>query len=180
MSAKDGLQQIDGRSFQKIALISDTHGPLHHDISQRLLNYDCVIHAGDLGAWSSVIPSGPKFYAVVGNNDVADKWPLEERGYLRKLHKVLQVALPDGDLVVIHGHQFAAAKTRHEKLRKAFPFAKAVVYGHSHRAIVDKMAYPWIINPGAAGYKRTYGGASYTSISINNGAWRVRQTTLND
>lgn len=180
MRADTNIQTIDGRAFKRIALVADTHGPIHHAINNQLSKYDCVIHAGDLGGWKGVLPQGSSFYAVIGNNDIGSKWPSTEREYLARLPEVLKVTLRGGDLVIIHGHQYPAVKTRHAKLRQAFPSAKAVVYGHSHRALIDKASRPWIINPGAGGYKRTYGGACFIALSILASGWRLRRIVVTD
>ena len=172
------MQTIDGTDFQKIALVSDTHGPVHHAIVAKLNDYDCVVHAGDLGAWNNVATLAAPFFAVSGNNDIAEKWPTEEQQYLKRLPEVLKLLLDGGELIVIHGHQFPVLKTRHLKLRETFPAARIIVYGHSHRALSDKTDKPWVINPGAAGYKRNNGGASFICLTVNSGRWRIRPVVI--
>ncbi|MEQ8496532.1 MAG: metallophosphoesterase family protein, partial [Gammaproteobacteria bacterium] len=79
------------------------------------------------------------------------------------------------DLVVVHGHQWPRAGTRHAKLRARWPAARAIVYGHSHRRIVDNDHAPWVLNPGAAGRARTYGGASWLGLAVDRDCWQVAE-----
>ena len=169
---------VDGRHYKRVALVADTHGAFDTRIEERLSNFDCIIHAGDLGGWSVLNFDTQRALAVTGNNDVVSKWPDYELGVLRKLPEVLSLKLLGGDLVVIHGHQFPAVKTRHQKLKRAFPNAKAIVYGHSHRAIIDKQTKPWVLNPGASGKVRCYGGPSFIALTISSTGWRIRQITF--
>ena len=174
------LKCLDGMAFARIALVSDSHGPLHEAIAGQLEGYDCVVHAGDLGNWLSFAALSANFHAVRGNNDIDTKWPVSELRYLRRIPEVLKIKLRGGELVVIHGHQFPALKTRHARLREAFPQAKAILYGHSHRAVIEKSRAPWIINPGASGYKRTFGGAAYIHLAIGDNGWRLRRIVIAD
>ncbi|MGR8947395.1 MAG: metallophosphoesterase family protein [Gammaproteobacteria bacterium] len=171
----DSIVSVDAARYRRIAIVADTHGPFHAQISAALQCFDCVVHAGDLGGWNTLGLDTRVVYAVAGNNDTKDKWPLAEAATLATLPQVLALSLDGGELVVIHGHQFAASKTRHIKLRAAFPWAKAVVYGHSHRAVIDKSAKPWVLNPGASGRVRGYGGSGYLALSISSRGWTVRR-----
>ena len=83
------------------------------------------------------------------------------------------MSLPGGTLVVIHGHQ-TPARGRHERLRRRFPHARALVYGHSHRLLLDQEALPWVLNPGAAGRTRTHGGPSCLVLTADADCWTIR------
>ena len=49
-----------------------------------------------------------------------------------------------------------------------FSDAFLVVYGHTHKHIVDTTIKPYIVNPGASGKVRTQGGASCLLLESNN------------
>lgn len=170
---------MDIRGYQRIALIADTHGPIHSGLISKLLKFDCIIHAGDIGGFSSLLGehglNWPPVFAVRGNNDMPDKWPPGEIAQLQSVPETLTFSCLGGQLAVIHGHQFAVVKTRHEKLRAQFPNAKAVVYGHSHRPIIDKCRTPWMVNPGAAGRTRAYGGAGFIGLTVSEAGWRTKR-----
>ena len=69
----------------------------------------------------------------------------------------------------------------HESLRKAHPDAKIIVYGHSHKQVIDKDEVPWVINPGAAGKTRTHGGPSCLVIECSNTKeWQIEAYRFSD
>ncbi len=88
------------------------------------------------------------------------------------LPQQVEVQLPGGTLVVIHGHR-TPARQRHALLRRRFPGARAVIYGHSHRLVVDQDQTPWVLNPGAAGHSRTFGGPSCLVLSAAGTCWAL-------
>lgn len=161
----------------KIGLISDTHGYLDARIAAEVNQCDWVVHAGDIGA-SSVLaalqPRGGEVVAVRGNNDTPAKWPGEASDSLETLPTEAALALPGGVLVVNHGDGAGSPRVRHERLRKTYPHAKAIVYGHSHHLCCDTGVSPWILNPGAAGRTRTYGGPSCLILEAEQAYWQVR------
>lgn len=159
----------------RVALISDTHGALHDGVAPFVAACDAAVHAGDVGAasvLSALKPRSGEVWAVLGNNDVAAKWPADELEVLRTLPEELHLDLPGGRVTVVHGHRYDAA-TRHAQLRRQFPGARAIVYGHSHRAVLDTNTHPWVLNPGAAGRERTYGGVSAIVLTASVDRWHV-------
>jgi predicted phosphodiesterase len=111
-------------------------------------------------------------HAVRGNNDVTAKWPVADHAVLGALSTQLRIELPGGALVVEHGDRFPPSK-RHARLRTAHTVARAVLYGHSHKQLVDEEMLPWILNAGAAGRARTHGGPSCLVLSATPQRWRV-------
>ncbi len=160
---------------QHIAIVSDTHGKLDSQVAELVAGCDIAVHGGDIGCASvlgQLQPRGGRVYAVYGNNDTPRSWPAEERHHLSHLPEVVTVPLAGGQLVVIHGHQYPAAG-RHRQLRRRFPEARAIVYGHSHHLFVDTAEIPWILNPGAAGRVRTYGGPSCLVLTVSAAGWSL-------
>jgi putative phosphoesterase len=159
----------------RVLLLSDTHGALDERIAGRARGSDLVVHAGDVGS-AAVLATlralCPRVIAVRGNNDVQPKWAAAERTAMEALVEQAQVDLPGGVLVAVHGDRFPAAQ-RHRRLRDAFPQARAVVYGHSHRLCIDEGERPWVLNPGAAGRARTFGGPSCLELVATARRWRV-------
>lgn len=161
----------------QIAVLSDTHGPVDPRIVELVESCELAIHAGDIGEAAAVECLHPKVsapIAVRGNNDVPEKWPAGEAAILQTFPEEASLLLPGGQLVAVHGHREGAAKQRHARLRRRFPEARAVVYGHSHRQVADCEADPWILNPGAAGRVRTFGGPACMILTIEAGGWSVR------
>ncbi|MGB1109006.1 MAG: metallophosphoesterase family protein [Gammaproteobacteria bacterium] len=169
--------------MKRVLILSDTHGPPDPRIAELSGSTDYVVHAGDLGGLCGLSGLAPDkaVIAVSGNNDVPSKWPEEEHNALLGLPAKARLELPGGVLVVEHGHRVNPAAKRHAKLRARHPEARLVVYGHSHHLLVDDSETPWVVNPGAAGRSRTFGGPSCLLLSASEDDWRIetRRFALN-
>lgn len=160
----------------QVALLSDTHGVIDHRIAKVIDGSDWVVHAGDIGnatVLHQLAQLSEQVVAVRGNNDIPAKWPEADHAILAALPYERRLALPGGELLVLHGHRLTPASQRHQRMRERYSAVRAVVYGHSHRLTEDIAAEPWILNPGAAGRARTYGGPSCLMLQINEMQWHV-------
>lgn len=169
---------LSRRRRLRIALVSDTHGALDERIGALAADCDLAVHAGDVGdadVLTHLSAGGTETIAVRGNNDTPHQWPSADHHVLDTLPDQGIVALPGGLLVVLHGHHFDPVAERHDKLRAAFGDARAIVYGHSHRQVCDKTARPWVINPGAAGRVRTFGGPSCAILETTASSWTIAE-----
>ncbi len=165
---------------RRVALLADTHGFLDPRVAALVRGCDACAHAGDVGnaaVLDALAPSGGVVVAVRGNNDVPRKWPPDEQRVLADLPWEATLDLPGGRLVVVHGHRWPA-RDRHQRLRHAFPEARAIIYGHSHRLACDTSMVPWVLNPGAAGRVRTYGGPSCIVLDASEEGWNVEVMRL--
>lgn len=159
-----------------VAIVSDTHGFLDPRIGEIVRACDIAVHAGDIGSWrvlTALTPRRGVVAAVRGNNDVPEKWPESERDVLELLPLEYGLDLPGGRLYVVHGDRAGGAKGLHARLRKRYAGARAIVYGHSHRLVRDCEESPWVLNPGAAGRQRTYGGPSCLLLRATARRWDV-------
>ncbi len=159
----------------RIALLSDTHGDIAAGLEAALQNAELIVHAGDIGSATVLarLADIAPCVAVIGNNDVPAKWPRGQRSALTRLPECAELSLTGGILGVVHGHQWPRVACRHARLRQAWPDARCVVYGHSHRAVIDDAALPWILNPGAAGRQRALGGAGWLGLNVSARRWTV-------
>src|SRR4051812_39806045 len=114
-----------------IAAISDTHLPrgkrrLPDACVERLAAADLILHAGDFST-ADVLRDleqlGPPVKAVHGNVDSPE---LKAR-----LPEALELTTPDGARIAMV-HDAGPRTRRLERMRKRFPQADAVVFGHSH------------------------------------------------
>jgi putative phosphoesterase len=163
--------------IMKIGLISDTHGHLDSRIAAEVNQCDWVAHAGDIGAGAvlaALRPRRGRLVAVRGNNDTPAKWSGVALDLLESLPVEAGLELPGGVLVVNHGDRAGNPLVRHENLRRTYPDAKAIICGHSHHLCCDTGVLPWVLNPGAAGRMRTYGGPSCLILDAQYTHWRVR------
>jgi putative phosphoesterase len=136
----------------RLAIISDTHLPrggrvLPGACLERLRSADAILHAGDLAELSVLAELealGPPVHAVRGNVDSAE----------------LQARLPLTRIVEVEGariamiHDSGPAQGRLERLRRRFPDAHAVVFGHSHVPLHEERDGFAIFNPGSPTERR--------------------------
>ncbi|MFO7582774.1 metallophosphoesterase family protein [Guyparkeria sp.] len=164
-----------------LGLIADTHGTLDGNLLPQLAEMDVIVHAGDLldpAELGRLTPLSGHVVAVRGNNDTAGQWPAGTEALLENLPDQARIILPGGVLVVEHGHRVNPARTRHERLRRRHPEARAIVYGHTHRRVIDTQAEPWVLNPGAAGRLRAYGGIGFLKLTATPTIWHVEAVIL--
>jgi uncharacterized protein len=136
----------------QIAVISDTHLPrgrrrLPGACVERLRAADLIIHAGDLmrvAVLRELESYGP-VAAVYGNVDDAE----------------VRAALPEvasvdaGGLTIAIVHDAGASQGRLARLRRRFPDADAVVFGHSHIPLHERAPDGFqIFNPGSPTERR--------------------------
>ncbi len=152
----------------KIGILSDTHGWIHPQIIQLMNNCDQVVHAGDVIDKHTLDVITPKLTAVRGNNDI----------HLTQLPTIKTLDLPGGKLAVEHGHQHGWQTPSHESLRRAHATVKAIIYGHTHKQVIDQTQNPWVINPGAAGAVRNHGASKCLVIEANDKQWQITPYTF--
>jgi putative phosphoesterase len=136
----------------RLAIISDTHLPrrnrqLPQACLDRLSAADAILHAGDFveaSVLSELAAIGPPVHAVRGNVDAAD----------------LQARLPRTRIVEAAGariamvHDAGPAVGRLARMRRRFPDADAVVFGHSHIPLHEEADGFAIFNPGSPTERR--------------------------
>ncbi|MGM0595226.1 MAG: metallophosphoesterase family protein [Pseudomonadota bacterium] len=162
----------------KVSLVSDTHGVFDARVAEVVQGSDWIVHAGDIGGAGvlhQLAQVCANVVAVCGNNDTPRHWRSRDHDILHALPRERSLELPGGRLIVVHGDRITPASRRHERLRQHYPDARVVVYGHSHRMCEDLERRPWVLNPGAAGRSRTYGGPSCMVLHIENSQWRITQ-----
>lgn len=159
----------------QILILSDSHGYVDSRILDFVADSEYVIHAGDIcGAHVLQDLHGKHpVIAVRGNNDHPSIWNQQERTIIEAIPEVNELQLPGGLIRVEHGHKHGFQKPDHELLRQAHPQAKLIVYGHTHKQILDQTKFPWIINPGASGQTRTHGGPRCIILLASEQQWQI-------
>ena len=131
----------------RLGVISDTHGLLRPEVFEVFKQVDHILHAGDVGEPQILIEleAIAPVTAVYGNVD-----PPELRSVLPQ---VAQLELDGFDIVVTHGDQFGSPTPA--KLHDAFPKAEIIVYGHTHKPLLELVDRTvTVMNPGGAGHPR--------------------------
>jgi putative phosphoesterase len=131
-----------------LAVISDTHMPRHRRrlpgaCVKRLRDADAILHAGDIMEpefLDELEALGPHVHAVHGNQDAPE----------------LRLRLPATRIVNAGGvrigmiHDAGASAGRLERMRRRFPDAGAVIFGHSHIPLRERAEDGFqIFNPGS-------------------------------
>jgi predicted phosphodiesterase len=157
-----------------VGLLSDTHIPhrlrrLPDAVLDALAGADVILHAGDVDDPAALEPlrAIAPVYAVRGNMHIQD---LSDGGAM--LPAVIELQLAGRRVVLTHGHrpgllgfflggldvmaqwmrltdnsQFNDCNAR--RLARLYPEADIIVFGHSHRAYVERVGRTLLINPGA-------------------------------
>jgi len=131
----------------RLGIISDTHGQLRSKVLDVFSEVDHILHSGDVGKSEILIDlqAIAPVTAVYGNSDGSE---LRSR-----LPKVATLQLDGFDIVVTHGDQLGSPTP--EGLVEAFPEAEIIVYGHTHKPLLQLVNKTiTVMNPGAAGPAR--------------------------
>ena len=161
----------------RIALIADTHMPRgRRELPARCVDLlrrsDLIVHAGD---WSTreivehVRALGPPVHGVAGNVDSAD----------------VRAELPGETVLEIMGvalavtHDAGPRAGRLARMRRRFPAADAVVFGHSHIPLheQDETGFQ-IFNPGSPTERRRSPAHTMGIALIRDGAVTFELVTL--
>ncbi len=136
----------------ELAIISDTHMPrgarqLPAACVKRLLRADLIVHAGDL-MQLSVLRQLEVYGTVVAVQGNVDDLRLRQ---LLPLTRTID--LEEISIAVVH--DAGPAQGRVQRLRRRFPGAGAVVFGHSHLPAHERAADGFqIFNPGSPTERR--------------------------
>ena len=131
-------------------IVSDTHLPRRSRARspeacvERLRAADAILHAGDfielLGARGDLQALGPPVHAVRG-----------QRGLVRAAGAAAAVRVVEaGGARIAMLHDAGPAAGRLERMRRRFPDADAVVFGHSHLPLLESARRLRDLQPGLA------------------------------
>ena len=128
-----------------VAVIADTHLPrgARRLPVDHLQHADAILHAGDfmeLSVLHELQALGKPVHAVRGNVD----------SHELIVRLPLQRTVRFGDVQIGMVHDAGPAKGRLERMRRRFPDADAVVFGHSHIPLHERDASGFqLFNPGS-------------------------------
>ena len=151
----------------RVAVLSDTHAPRYWKscppaVARLLEHAEVILHAGDvctpdvldeLSGWAPV-------HAVRGNNDGIDvaEWGAPD---------TLTIELAGLPVAMVHDSGQAAG--RPARLRRWFPEAGLVVFGHSHIPLNEVHDGQRIFNPGSPTDKRRQPRGTAGLLLISDG-----------
>lgn len=148
----------------RIVAISDTHGPRRWKscppaVAEHLRGADLILHAGDIctAAVLDELAAYAPVRAVKGNNDGPDVTAPE----------TLELDL--GGLRVAMIHDSGPAAGRWTRLRRRFPHADLVVFGHSHIPLDHEEQGLRIFNPGSPTDRRRQPHGTLGLLDVSDG-----------
>jgi uncharacterized protein len=149
-----------------VGLISDTHGLLRAEALEALRGSDLIVHAGDVGDRTIIerlVAIAPTT-VVRGNIDAgahAGAWP-----------ETAELDIGGIRLYVVHD----VGTLNLDPVTAGY---SAVIYGHSHKPLIETRSGVLFINPGSAGPRRFRLPISVGVLHLDGGAMSARIINLN-
>lgn len=146
----------------RVLIVSDTHrnNDNYFRVLEREGQLDMVIHCGDAEGSEYLLQeaAGCPLHIVMGNNDFFSNLPREE-----------ELEIAGKKVLITHGHYYCVSNgyelLKDEGIARGFDI---VMYGHTHRPVVDKSDGIVVVNPGSLTYPRQEGRRpSYIMMEMN-------------
>lgn len=134
----------------KVLIVSDTHKKNENYFTVlEQVKPDLVIHCGDAEGSEYALSEAADcpVEIVLGNNDFFSDLPRE-----------LELEIGDYKVWVTHGHNYYVSMGNENIKREAVARGMDIVlYGHTHRPVVDRDDMVTAVNPGSLSYPRQEG-----------------------
>src|SRR5438874_9383809 len=142
-----------------IGVISDTHGLLRTEVFEALAGVELILHAGDVGGQSILVELATiaPVRAVYGNCDAPG-----EPG----LAASIDLDIEGLSIHVSHGHELGQPTP--SKLVARYR-ADVLVFGHTHKPLVEHSGSRLVLNPVAAGPRRFDLQPRVAKVIVKNG-----------
>ncbi len=156
-------------------VLADTHIPrraraLPEELVLYLREADLLMHAGDLMEPSLLdeLALYAPVRAVAGNLDPPEA----------DLPETLEFDFGGARIAIIHDS--GRKEGRRKRLKRRFPEARVIVFGHSHVPFLEDEDDLLLLNPGSPTDKRRQRDHTFALLRAENGAVRARVLTLQD
>lgn len=146
----------------RVLIVSDTHrdNDNYFKLIEKLKDIDMVIHCGDAEGSEYAISeaAGCETHIVMGNNDFFSDLPRE-----------IETEVGGYKVLITHGHTYCVSmgseRIKEEALLRGFDI---VMFGHTHRPLIDIDDDIIAVNPGSLSYPRQDGRKpSYMIMEID-------------
>ena len=148
-----------------MGVISDTHGLLRPEAIEALQGAEAIVHAGDVGdplILDELTKIAP-VHAVRGNVDMGP--------WATHLPETQVVQIGDVNLYVLHDRDAL-------NLNPETAGFRAVIFGHSHRPMIEEQNGVLFLNPGSAGPRRPDRPGSVAHLQIQNSSLKANLVEL--
>jgi uncharacterized protein len=151
----------------RVVVLSDTHSPRRWKqcppaVAEQLRDADLILHAGDVCTADVLIELGSyaPVQAVMGNNDLPEvaEWGAPE---------IQELQLEGLNVGMIHDSGQSAGRL--DRMRRRFPDANLVIFGHSHIPMDAEGNGLRIFNPGSPTDKRRQPYGTLGVLEIGDG-----------
>ena len=146
----------------KLAILSDTHGLLRPEVAEHLKTADAILHGGDINKQSIVdqLEQYAPLYVVRGNND---------KEWAEQLPHDLTVTLGGVTFYLVHNKKEVPAD---------LTGVDAVVFGHSHKYLLEEKDGVLWLNPGSCGPRRFHQEITMMMAEAEDGTLQVEKITI--
>ena len=146
----------------KLAILSDTHGLLRPEVAEHLKTADAILHGGDVNKPGIVdqLERYAPLYVVRGNND---------KEWAEQLPHDLTVTLGGVTFYLVHNKKEVPAD---------LTWVDAVVFGHSHKYLLEERDGVLWLNPGSCGPRRFHQEITMMMAEVENGTLQVEKITI--
>ncbi len=146
-------------------VLADTHIPrraraLPEELVPYLVEADLILHAGDLLQPSVLdeLAAHAPVYAVKGNVDLPEVY----------LPETLEFNFGGARIAMIHDS--GRKEGRRKRLRRRFPEARAIVFGHSHVPFLEDEDGLLLLNPGSPTDRRRQPRHTFALLQVEEGS----------
>ena len=146
----------------KLAILSDTHGLLRPEVAEHLKTADAILHGGDVNKPGIVdqLERYAPLYVVRGNND---------KEWAEQIPHDLTITLGGVTFYLVHNKKEVPAD---------LTGVDAVVFGHSHKYLLEERDGVLWLNPGSCGPRRFHQEITMMMAEVENGTLQVEKITI--
>ena len=146
----------------KLAILSDTHGLLRPEVAEHLKTADAILHGGDVNKPGIVdqLERYAPLYVVRGNND---------KEWAEQIPHDLTITLGGVTFYMVHNKKEVPAD---------LTGIDAVVFGHSHKYLLEERDGVLWLNPGSCGPRRFHQEITMMMAEAEDGTLRVEKITI--
>ena len=146
----------------KLAILSDTHGLLRPEVAEHLKTADAILHGGDVNKPGIVdqLEQYAPLYVVRGNND---------KEWAEQIPHDLTITLGGVTFYMVHNKKEVPAD---------LTGIDAVVFGHSHKYLLEERDGVLWLNPGSCGPRRFHQEITMMMAEVENGTLQVEKIVI--
>ena len=146
----------------KLAILSDTHGLLRPEVAEHLKTADAILHGGDVNKPGIVdqLERYAPLYVVRGNND---------KEWAEQIPHDLTITLGGVTFYLVHNKKEVPAD---------LTGIDAVVFGHSHKYLLEERDGVLWLNPGSCGPRRFHQEITMMMAEAEDGTLQVEKIVI--